>query len=163
MIQRKQTLWLALIVLICISSVWLNIPFREIEGQLDGKVIEDALARIGFSHTEITIAKARVKNQPNTFLKYTVWLIALVAAASVFLYKQRNRQLILGKILYGLVVVMVFFMYYYGWSERYVDIQPDSQIIISALFPLVIAWANYKANSGIQYDESLVKSYDRLR
>ena len=58
---------------------------------------------------------------------------------------------------------MLFLMYYYGWSERYVDLEPDSQIIISVLFPLIILWANFKANAGIKYDESLVKSYDRIR
>lgn len=163
MIQRKQTLWLALIFFICISSVWINIPFREIEGQLDGKVIEDALASVGFSKTEITIAKGRVKTKDNTFLKYCMLVIGLAALGSIFLFKQRQRQLLIGNIIYGLVAVMLFLMYYYGWSVRYVDLEPDSQIIISVLFPLIIIWANYKAIAGIKHDESLVKSYDRIR
>jgi hypothetical protein len=54
-------------------------------------------------------------------------------------------------------------MYYYGWSERYVDIEPDGQIIISILFPLILGWANYKATTGIKDDDNLVKSYDRIR
>lgn len=163
MIQRKQTLWLALISLICFSAVFINIPFREVDGKLDKKVIENAIASIGFSKTEITIEKERVKIVPNTFLKYDTLLLGLCSLASIFLYKQRKRQFLLSNIIYGLIVLMVILMYYYGWSERYVDIEPDGQIIISILFPLILAWANYKATAGIKHDDNLVKSYDRIR
>lgn len=163
MIQRKQTLWLALIFFICISSVWINIPFFEVSGQLDGKVIEDADVAIGFSKTEIIIARERVKMLDNTFLKYCMLVTGLVALGSVFLFKQRQKQILLGKIIYGLVVVMIFLMYYYGLSERYVDLDPKYNIVISMLFPFIILWANFKAMAGIKYDESLVKSYDRIR
>jgi hypothetical protein len=79
------------------------------------------------------------------------------------MYKNRNTQMLLGKIIYGLTILMIGLMYYYGWSKRYIDIKPESQIIISVIFPLLIAYANFKALSGIKHDENLVKSYDRLR
>jgi D-alanyl-lipoteichoic acid acyltransferase DltB (MBOAT superfamily) len=163
MIQRKQTLWLGLIFLICISSVWINIPFRQIEGQLDGKVLEDALASVGYSSTSITIARDRVKTESNAPLKYLTLLLGVTALASILMYKNRNTQMLLGKIIYGLTILMIGLMYYYGWSKRYIDIKPESQIIISVIFPLLIAYANFKALSGIKHDENLVKSYDRLR
>ena len=49
MIQRKQTIWLGLIFILCFFSVWINVPFREVKGKLDRKLIEDAFAQIGFS------------------------------------------------------------------------------------------------------------------
>lgn len=164
MIQRKQTLWLALISLICFSSVWINIPFRDVDGKLDGKVIEDAMASIGFSYTSIDIVgKTRPKTESNPFLKYCTLLIGLLSAASIFLYKKRPNQLLIGKVNYVLIVVMAGLMYYYGWSKRYVDLEPDGQILISILFPLILAWANYKAIAGVRKDDNLVKSYDRIR
>ena len=163
MIQRKQTLWLALISMICFFSVWINIPFREVDGKLDKKVIENAIASIGFSETVITLEKERIKKISNTYLKIDTLLLGLCSLVTIFLYKQRNRQFLLSRINYGLILLMMVFMYYYGWSERYVDIEPDGQIIISILFPFLLAWFNYKALAGIKHDEELVKSYDRIR
>jgi len=163
MIQRKQTLWLAVIFLICFSSIYINIPFYEIDGKLDKKVIENAIASVGFSETVITIEKERTKIISNLFLKYDTILLGICALTSIFLFKKRQRQFLISKIIYMLIGIMVILMYYYGWSVRYVDIEPDGQIIISILFPLLLAWFNYKATSAIKHDDNLVKSYDRLR
>ena len=163
MIQRKQSVWLALIALLCFSSVYLNIPFREVEGKLDGKLIEDAFAHIGFSKTTIEIAKIREKNEPNTLLRYSTLLLGLTSLAGIFLYRTRKRQLLVCNIQYGLIVLMVVFMYYYGWGKLYIDLEPDTNIVIAILFPLLYAWFNYKAIKGIRHDEELVRSYDRIR
>ena len=164
MIQRKQTLWLALISLLCFSSVYLNIPFRDVHGKLDGKVIEDAETHIGFSYTLIEIVgKDRPKKQENSFLQYCCLLTGLISAISIFLYKQRSKQFIIGKLIYLLLITMAVLMYYYGWSKRYVDLEPKPQFLISILFPFLMAWFNYKAIGGIKKDEALVKSYDRIR
>lgn len=164
MIQRKQTLWLALISLICFSCVYFNIPFLDVEGKLDGKVIDDAMAHIGFSYTSIDIVgKDRVRTEANPFLKYCTLLIGLLSVGSIFLYKKRHNQLLIGKIIYLLIITMTVLMYYYGWSKRYVDLEPDAQIWIFILFPVLLTWINAKAISGIRKDEALVKSYDRIR
>ena len=93
MIQRKQTLWLALISLICFSSIWINIPYRDVDGKMDGKIVEDVKTHIGFSYTSVEIVgKERTKTISNTFLKYDTLLLGLCSLASIFLYKQRKRQ-----------------------------------------------------------------------
>ncbi len=164
MIQRKQSLWLILISIICFSSVYLNIPFRDVDGKIDAKVIEDAMVHIGFSYTSIDIVgKERTKTEANSLLKYSLILLGLAALASIALYKNRSKQLLIGKVIYGIIVITTVLMYYYGWSKRYVDLEPDGQLLISLLFPAIIAWANYKAMIGIKKDENLVKSYDRIR
>lgn len=163
MLQRKQTLWLALILFITFSSVSLDIYFYEIEGKLDGKVLEDANAQVGFSQTTITIEKVKERHHSNTFLKYVTLLVGLLALASIVLFKQRDKQIVLTKLIYLMLFVMAGLMYYYGWSKRYVDLQPDGQITISIIFPLILAWANFKAIKGIKHDDNLVKSYDRIR
>jgi hypothetical protein len=163
MIQRKQTLWLALISFICFSSIYINIPFYEVDGKLDGKVLENAIASVGFSETILTIEKEKVRTIDNSFLKYVTLALGLCSLIAIFLYKQRQRQFLLIRMSYGLILGMLVFMYYYGWSKRYVDLQPDGQIIISILFPFILAWANYKAFKGIKHDDNLVKSYDRIR
>lgn len=164
MIQRKQTLWLALISLICFSSIWINIPYRDVDGKMDGKIVEDVKTHIGFSYTSVEIVgKERTKIISNTFLKYDTLLLGLCSLASIFLYKQRKRQFLLSKVIYGLLAVMAILMFYYGWSVRYVDIEPDGQIIISIIFPIILAYANFRATAGIKHDDNLVKSYDRIR
>jgi len=164
MIQRKQTLWLSLIFLVCTCSVYWNINFRDVKGKLDGKVIEDALASVGFSHTAITVlGKDRVKTEPNTILKYCTLSLGFCALISIFLFSRRPAQLALGKVIYVLTLAMAVLMYYYGWSVRYVDLEPDSQIVISSIFPFLLAWFNFRAIRAIKHDEDLVKSYDRIR
>jgi hypothetical protein len=59
--------------------------------------------------------------------------------------------------------MLAVFMAYYGWGKRYVDLEPDPQIIISIIFPLLFFWFNLKAFQGIKKDEELVRSYDRIR
>jgi len=163
MIQRKQTIWLGLIFILCFFSVWVNVPFREVKGKLDGKLIEDAFAQIGFSYTSIEIAKVREKTQDNTFLKYATILLGLNSLICLFLFKHRSRQALLAKVNYVLIVILAVFMAYYGWGKRYVDLEPDPQIIISIIFPLLFFWFNLKAFNGIKHDNDLVKSYDRIR
>ncbi len=164
MIQRKQTLWLTLISIICFSSIYLNIPYRDVDGKIDAKVIEDAMVHIGFSHTSIDIiGKERTKTESNALLKYSLILLGVLSLAAIALHKNRTKQLLIGKIHYALIALIMFLMYYYGWSKRYVDLEPDGQLLISLLFPFIMAWANYKAISGIKKDENLVKSYDRIR
>jgi hypothetical protein len=163
MIQRKQTIWLGLIFILCFFSVWINVPFREVKGKLDRKLIEDAFAQIGFSYTSIEIAKIREEKQENTFLKYSTILLGINSLICIFLFKQRNRQLLLVKLNFGLILMLAVFMAYYGWGKRYVDLEPDPQIIISIIFPLLFFWFNLKAFQGIKKDEELVRSYDRIR
>ncbi len=164
MIQRKQTFWLALISLICFSSVYINIPFRDVDGKLDGKMTEDAKVHIGFSYTSIEIVgKEKTGIEANPLLKYCTLLLGLISLASIFIYKRRQNQLILGKVIYFLLLAMAVLMYYYGWSKRYVDLEPDGQFLISIFFPFLMAWFNYIAMAGIKKDEALVKSYDRIR
>lgn len=163
MIQRKQSLWLLLIFIINISSVWLNIPFLQVEGQIDGKVVEDVFADIGFSYTNIDIAKNREVSHDNTFLKYCTLLIAFLSATSIVLFKNRKYQITLGNVIYLLLCVQLFFMYYYGISKRYVDYSPDYNPVISLIFPFITFWLNYKAIKGVKKDDDLVKSYDRIR
>ena len=163
MIQRKQSLWLLLIFIINASSVWLNIPYLQVEGQIEGKVIEDAFADIGFSYTNIDIAKSRFIKEQNSFLKYDTLLISLFSVISIFLYKNRKYQVTIGNINYILLVLQILLMYYYGISKRYVDYSPDFNPVISLIFPFISAWANFKALKGIKKDENLVKSYDRIR
>ena len=163
MIQRRQTLWLGLISLICFISVSINIPFLEIEGKLDGRQTEDALASIGFSFTEIDIDNGSVEIIPNEYLRYASLLCGTLAFISIFLYKHHKRQILLGNIIYLAIIIILFCMYYYGWSKRYVDLEPENQIIISVLFPFLMLFANFKALKGIKKDLGLIQSYDRIR
>lgn len=163
MIQRKQTLWLSLMAFICFSSLYINIPFYEVDGKLNGKVVENAIASVGFSHTVLTIEKDREKKTDNIFLKYATLISGLISTGSIFLFKNRKRQMLLCNLNYVITFVMSFFMYYYGWMVRYVDEEPSGQIIISITFPIILLLANFKAISLIKADEKLVKSYDRIR
>ncbi|MCB9252851.1 MAG: DUF4293 family protein [Flavobacteriales bacterium] len=163
MLQRKQSLWLGLIFFLCMFSVYFNIPFREIEGKLDGKMTETLHASIGFAKTEIDIINSEVKVKENIGLKWLVILTGLLALLNIFLFKKHSLQILICKLVFALVVLMAAAMYFYGWSIRLVDYDPKSQIIISVIFPLLYAYANFRALKGIRHDVSLIKSYDRIR
>ena len=118
---------------------------------------------IGFSYTNIDIAKSRFIKEQNSFLKYDTLLISLFSVISIFLFKNRKKQKILVNVNYVLLFIQIILMYYYGLSKRYVDYSPEYNPVISLIFPLISVWLNYIASKGIKKDEDLVKSYDRIR
>jgi hypothetical protein len=89
-------------------------------------------------------------------------LVALLALITIFLYKKRTLQLLMTKILIGLISVLIIISVCYS----YIIISKFGGTIIPGVkmaLPLVLLVFSILAFRGIRKDDMLVKSYDRLR
>ena len=89
-------------------------------------------------------------------------LIILLSLLTIFLYKNRTLQLLMAKILIGLVLFLILISAYYS----YVIISDFGGTLIPGVkmaLPVVMLVLSILAFRGIRKDDQLVKSYDRLR
>ncbi len=86
-------------------------------------------------------------------------ICSLLAAVTIFLYKNRKRQksmCLIGQVLILLWVAYFAYLHYYGAPDRLA-------IRFYVCLPFV-AYILYRlARTGIQHDEDLVRSADRIR
>jgi hypothetical protein len=155
MIQRIQSVYLFLTTLVSLlflsgsslrfinnSGSSFNIAFNGIVKASEGKGLE-----VVESVWPLTLA---------------LILIAALALITIFLYKNRKQQLILAKLLIGLVVILILIACYYAYmiiTKYTVTIVPGFKIVL----PPVMLIFSILAHRGISKDDKLVKSYDRLR
>ena len=101
----------------------------------------------------------------NTFpLIILASIILLVAGISIFLYKNRQVQMKLGKLNILLLSVLLALMFYYSDSIGNTigaDVKTNYQPAV--IFPVVALILVFLANRAIKKDEDLVRSADRLR
>ena len=143
MIQRKQTIFLALVVVIFVVLLFVPVyhinPVTTIAGQAQSKIIFVPLLLI------------------------PVALTALVAIITIFLYKDRKRQLKVCR--GGLVISLLVSSNAIVFPQFFIHGIPRETISVAAgayLLPVMIilfALAAY----FIKKDEDLVKAADRLR
>jgi hypothetical protein len=155
MIQRIQSVYLSLIVLISlllfkgnllvftentgfVINVTFNGMFRDTNGQ--GIVMIERLLP----------------------LSILIVLVPFVSLAAIFLFKKRMVQLVLVKVLIGLLSVFILgsSFYIYLIVSKY-----SSEFIpgIKMAIPFILLILAILALRGIRKDDQLVKSYDRLR
>jgi hypothetical protein len=155
MIQRIQSLYLFLTTLL--SMLFLNgsiLNFINKTGsaiKITFKGLEESTWGKGFELVE--------KLLPLSFLAI---LIPVIALATIFLFKKRNIQLWLVRILIVLIFafIIVSGLYSYVLSTKYkIDLQPGIKMAVPVL-QLIFSFLAFR---GIKKDDDLVKSYDRLR
>jgi hypothetical protein len=155
MIQRIQSVYLFLTTLLAI--IFLQGSFFNFSDNASAAIkvtlsgIEQGSAAQGFSVIE--------KLYPLTI---AVILIAIFSLAAIFLFKKRNIQAILVKIL---IVLVVFLIIACVHSIYRITSQHSMQLVpgIKLAFPVLILVFLILAHRGIKKDDDLVKSYDRLR
>jgi hypothetical protein len=155
MIQRIQSVYLALIVLISlllfkgnllvftentgfVINVTFNGMFRDTNGQ--GIVMLERLLP----------------------LSVLIVLVPAVSLTTIFLFKKRMVQLLLVKFLIGLLSVFILgssFYIYLIISKYSSEFVPGIKMAI----PFILLILAILALRGIRKDDQLVKSYDRLR
>lgn len=159
MIQRKQTLFLALAAL-CVAlmfvfpiSVYSHPDLGEITFRVMGPQLVDPDAPI----------------VPKTLLPLgaIAGLAILLLGATIFMYKDRRRQLRFANFCYMVLLGLFAAVFmsengmstYFGMkSSRY-----EGQVGIGYFLPLVALVFTFLAVRGIKADEDLVRSADRLR
>lgn len=155
MIQRLQSLYLALILLLCIVQYSGSIlGFADVSGDAvkllaNGNLTDETGQVIG--HVENI-----------WFLTIILILVALLALITIFLFKTRKSQLRLTAGLIILSAVLLIALCWFGYnviSAFRMSISPGLKMAV----PLLILVFSALAYRGILKDERLVKSYDRLR
>ena len=137
MIQRIQTLYLAIVVFI---SAILCFSFISLCLDLDGNPVY-------------------LSNEP---LYFVLFLISgTLAFVSIFLFRKRQLQFVLGRlnIISNLILLVLFVYRLLNLSGQY----ENSDYGIALILPIFSIFLLVLANKAIKKDEELIKSVDRLR
>lgn len=154
MIQRIQTLFL--LVATALFAIMLTNPVAQIQLSNDTFLL--------FNHNQI------VSMSNDTFQPVPTWpvtvliaVIMLIGLVDIFMYKKRTLQMRLCVfniiLMFGLVGLIWFYTRFA--VNKYDGI--DSVFLWPIVVPFVSIILTYLALKGIQKDDALVKSYERLR
>jgi len=135
MLQRIQTLYL-LIAAICSGGLSQILPLRETEGHIE----------FAFDSLEYVILFSAS---------------ALLSLISIFLFKTRQTQFVLGRlnIILNLILLGLFIYRLLTVSGETANSEKGIGLLLPVLSIVLLAFAN----KAIKKDEALVKSVDRLR
>ncbi|CAF3939994.1 unnamed protein product [Rotaria sp. Silwood1] len=141
MIQRKQTLWLLFAAIAALLT--LKFPFYT------GNTIKDTVT--GIKSFEQLNARFDILI---TILSVAIGVAALI---TIFLYSDRKKQILFTAI--NCVVSIVVIVLYYLQTKKFVD----GAYSITSILVLAVPVLLIMAIVGINKDEKLIKSVDRLR
>lgn len=153
MIQRIQSVYLALAIL----SIALMFAFR----------ISFAETTAGLA--EITVYGASLNGEPLNLSWFIVppfvfnIIIIIVLATSLVLFKNRRRQLLLGRLSYLLILAYFVVLYFAGDAMAGHVGAENPSYGAGTYFPILALTFTFLANRAIKKDEDLVRSLDRLR
>ena len=142
MIQRIQSIYLLLVVIL---SGGLIFVFPILEG-VDNKIFALDL----FSDTAMIN-----KSLPILFL-----LSAVLALYTIFSFKDRKRQFVLGRFIILINLILLGLLIYLSLNLPGEDASKKG---IGMFLPVLAILFSVLANKAIKKDEDLVKSVDRLR
>lgn len=147
MIQRKQTIFLILSLIVLALGVYYPIYGLDLQGKGDVSVLFNLC----------TVGKDIV--QGGIVLFFLMVAAFIFDGASIFLYKNRKRQMRLVTL--AIVVLVLWYLYLaVGIKWNHLDAY---QWHISTILPLISIILNVLAHHGISADEKLVRSMDRIR
>lgn len=138
MIQRLQSVWLLLAAAAAFIS--LQVPFYN------------GLIEQGKPLTYITA-------QSNLLLLILTAGVGLASLITIFLYKNRKRQLRITLI--TLLVSIINLVLFFTQTQKFIPGQGNYNL--TAIFAIIVPVFLFLAIRGIRKDEKLVKSLDRLR
>jgi hypothetical protein len=145
MIQRIQTIYLLLAtlvasVLICFVPLWIQIKEGNTVYMLD----------LFSENNSLTIA-----------IPVLFFLSALLSLVSIFLFKNRQLQFVLGRLN---ILINLFLLGIFVYISLTLSGETNvSEKGIGMFFPIIVILLLVLANRAIKKDEDLVKSVDRLR
>lgn len=143
MIQRIQSLWLLVVVILAA----LSFKFSFYVGTW-----MDA----GIQHPQIVLNG----HNPSIMVFVVTIVLMVVALISIFMYKNRRQQLMLAVITLLLSIALLYFYY----QEIHTRFMPDSgTLALTSVFVFAIPIVTILALRGINRDIKLLKRADRLR
>jgi hypothetical protein len=166
MLQRIQTVYL-LLAFICMVLL-LVFPIFTVEVSFENSL---EILTAEFGQRGLVSAAFPDGNFP---FYIPLIALALFTLGSIFMYKNRKRQLLLSRLnllLHILLVVAVYAFYYFGAGlivDHYKDLgQEEVKVVFYMATGLFLLLPTIPflilAIRGIKRDENLVKSLDRLR
>lgn len=145
MIQRKQTIFLLLSMLVIAQSFFF--PILGVEGAVGQEDLLFNLSAMGGTMSG------------NIGLFITMLAAFLLNGAAIFAYKERRKQM---KMILGGVALMVIWYVLIAITIHWADVRLYHWHI-SAILPLLVIILNLMAYKGVKHDENLIKSMDRIR
>lgn len=143
MIQRIQTLWLLMVVILAA----LSLKF----GFYVGTWISE-----GVQHPQIILNG----HNPSILVFATTIVILVVSLMAIFMYKNRKQQLMVGIV--DLLLSIALFIFYY--QEIHTNFLPGSgTLTLTSVFVFLLPIFIIMALRGISRDIRLLKRADRLR
>ena len=187
MIQRIQSLWLALAV-ICIGLCFFlpvaNYQYADKPGQgqrvesqfgLVSKEVSDLHSQLA-SGEPVVVCKPMVDKMPTWPLVTLALVAAVLGLASIFLFKNRRLQMRLAALGFMATLVYVFMLFFWA-VDKYADVLSNDGMLKSfladakpevswgagAFIPMAALVFFFLAQRAIRKDEALVRAADRLR
>ena len=177
MIQRIQTLWLALAT--CCMAVCLFAPVSKYvyaDIPTEGQRVEAQLNLFAKGEPTIDMLQPVVQYSQHVTgmrtwpLVMLVVLCGAIAVASIFLFRKRTLQMRLVAVGFLLNVVYAFLLFFWA-VDKYADLlsaglggaKPEIIWFVGAFAPLLSLIFFFLAQRAIRKDEALVRAADRLR
>jgi len=159
MIQRIQTIYLALVAVLSILGLCLPI----------GKFYQGTHTVATYNNFVLIPSEDYGQafstiNLGPIALGVLLIIVALITLMSIMLYRHRMRQLRLT--IFSTILLVGYVAYYAFLTWKYtLAVNPDTtyHLRIAAVLPVVSIILNCLAIHGIRRDEALVRSLDRLR
>jgi hypothetical protein len=155
MIQRIQSLYLAIIIIL--SLLLLNGGILNFADG-SGNILKLSSAGILTDQNQKIVSQVFAA-WPLTLTEVLIILIALIA---VLMFRNRKKQMFLTLLLIIFSAVLMAAITWFGFKTLH-DLNMNLRPGIKMALPVLILVFSILAFSGIQKDDQLVKSYDRLR
>lgn len=160
MIQRPQSLLLALIIVLMLASLFLP---NWTKVSADGLQIAEQTA-FKLTHTQTINGQPEVKEINRFYLGGMMLLVAGMAGFSISRFKNRLLQMKLGfGISLGLALTLVVMMMGIKEGEAFFDLTKEGSMKPGFYLLFIALFANIVSNRLIRKDEHLVRSMDRIR
>ncbi len=167
MIQRRQNLYLALMVILSLILSFSSYTIAELEldkGEIANHVISNHL-QMDYSSNHLYNKKEQVSTSVISTAKvqYILWCIALLGLISIMSFKNLKRQITYCSFNFAFILFLPVFFYldYALVSETYQITK--TELLGTALIPIALLLLNILATSGVVKDYNLLKSMDRIR
>lgn len=164
MIQRKQSIYLLLIILLGVVYLSVNPLLFEASGVDKWTEGKSGTVEVSMLKIDRIMNGESVLFTWNSYLIYSLSVVTLLAFIAIFLFKNRKLQLLLCGFNYLAMVAFGVFVYLYGLEGKsWVSILEGSSWHYAHWFALLWPVWNFMAMKGILHDEKLIRSMDRIR
>ncbi len=164
MIQRIQTVYLFIIAVIAALLLLFNPSYLEIQGYDKWTENDKGSISLHFKSAEKVLNETVLESVNLSLMSYTLLIISALAFIGIFLFKNRQLQMLLTSFNFIFILILYVLMVFYGIKYHgLVSQEVGTEIAIGLFFPLFLPVFNYMALSRMNYDEQLLRGADRLR